>query len=83
MIPLAVSSGTGSGTNRAIGTVIVGGQTLALLLTLVGTPVVYSIFDDWARSPLWQLLARLLPGRRSAASTAAALGDSPSVDRAR
>jgi HAE1 family hydrophobic/amphiphilic exporter-1 len=63
MIPLVVSSGTGSGTNRAIGTVIVGGQTLALVLTLIGTPVVYSLFDDWARSPLWQRLARLVPGR--------------------
>jgi HAE1 family hydrophobic/amphiphilic exporter-1 len=57
------SSGTGSGTNRAIGTVIVGGQTLALLLTLIGTPVVYSLFDDWAESPLWGRLARLAPGR--------------------
>jgi HAE1 family hydrophobic/amphiphilic exporter-1 len=63
MIPLVASSGTGSGTNRAIGTVIVGGQTLALLLTLIGTPVVYSIFDDWAESPVWRKLARLVPSR--------------------
>jgi len=55
MIPLVVSSGTGAGTNRAIASVIIGGQTLALMLTLIGIPVIYSIFDDLGQ---WQVFSK-------------------------
>jgi HAE1 family hydrophobic/amphiphilic exporter-1 len=72
MIPLIVSSGIGSGTNRAIGFVIFGGQSLALLLTLVVTPVAYSLFDDASRLRLFSRLMERVRGKQADAEPAPA-----------
>ncbi|HEY4241681.1 MAG TPA: efflux RND transporter permease subunit [Kofleriaceae bacterium] len=52
MLPLVTSKGVGSGFSKAMASVVVGGQTLSLLLTLVAIPVLYTWFDDlagWAK----------------------------------
>jgi Cu/Ag efflux pump CusA len=48
MLPLVTSKGVGSGFSKAMASVVVGGQTLSLLLTLVAIPVLYTLFDDLA-----------------------------------
>ena len=49
MLPLAVGTGPGAEERRSVAVVVIGGQMLALLLTLVVTPVAYSLFDDAGR----------------------------------
>jgi HAE1 family hydrophobic/amphiphilic exporter-1 len=48
MLPLWLGTGPGSEERRAVAVVVIGGQTLSLLLTLLVTPVVYSVLDDAA-----------------------------------
>jgi HAE1 family hydrophobic/amphiphilic exporter-1 len=57
MLPLALGTGPGAEERRTIAVVVIGGQLMALTLTLVLTPVAYSIFDDVARTAGWRQLA--------------------------
>ncbi len=62
MLPVALCRGVGAASRSSLATVVVGGQALCLLVTLIVTPVVYSLFDDfrglrsfaWIRVPRWR-----------------------------
>jgi len=69
MAPLMLSGGPGSGTNRATAGIVLGGQTLSLLLTLIATPAVFCWLDDLSafvrrrREAAKVRLARIMPKR--------------------
>jgi multidrug efflux pump subunit AcrB len=64
MLPLVVSKGVGAGYNRAMSGIVVGGQTLSLLVTLLACPVIYSLLDDLAN-----FIRRKLPRGRTREET--------------
>jgi HAE1 family hydrophobic/amphiphilic exporter-1 len=64
MIPIALGQGPGAGSRGSIARVIVGGQVLSLLITLLITPVAYSLFDDLGRVQWLQRLRTRLPALR-------------------
>jgi len=72
MIPLALGTGPGTEERRSIAIVVIGGQTLSLLLTLVATPVFYTVFEDIAASPQWKAFVGKVAGPLRAAAGAAA-----------
>jgi len=71
MLPLALGTGPGAEERRAVAVVVIGGQSLCLLLTLLVTPVAYSLLDD-----LGLAVTRRKPGADGAiAGAPAAHGD--------
>jgi HAE1 family hydrophobic/amphiphilic exporter-1 len=74
MIPLWVGSGPGAEERRTIAVVVIGGQTASLALTLILTPIVYSLLDDLTQGTLrhaWvQRLGARLHGHSADRNTA-------------
>jgi HAE1 family hydrophobic/amphiphilic exporter-1 len=62
MMPLALGTGPGAEERRSIAIVVIGGQTLSLLLTLIATPVVYSLLDDLKGTARWRRFAQVTAG---------------------
>jgi HAE1 family hydrophobic/amphiphilic exporter-1 len=62
MLPLALGTGPGAEERRSIAIVVIGGQTLSLLLTLIATPVVYSMLDDLRSTARWRAFAGSVAG---------------------
>ena len=67
MIPIALGEGPGSASRSSMAKVIVGGQALSLLLTLLVTPVAYSLFDDLS---LWRKRRQVVPSKPQTAPVA-------------
>jgi HAE1 family hydrophobic/amphiphilic exporter-1 len=81
MIPLIFGTGAGATTNRSIGILVVGGQSMCLLLTLLAVPVFYSLFDDAQESTIFKRfgakfawLGRILRPAKVVVAEAASLG---------
>jgi HAE1 family hydrophobic/amphiphilic exporter-1 len=87
MVPIAIAQGPGAACRASLAKVILGGQTLSLLLTLLVTPVAYSLWDDLAKRT--SRLARRVRGSKDEGPAVegeeekAASEEAPATDEAR
>jgi HAE1 family hydrophobic/amphiphilic exporter-1 len=73
MLPIAFGRGSGSGSRASMAVTIIGGQAICLLLTLLVTPVIYSLFDDakaWSRRMVGFIRREEVPQGQSAEESA-------------
>jgi HAE1 family hydrophobic/amphiphilic exporter-1 len=72
MVPMALGQGPGAAARAGMAKVIIGGQMLSLLLTLLLTPVAYSLWDDvggyWRKGLAWVGSKRRQPAEGAAAT---------------
>ncbi len=73
LLPLLIATGPGAEERRSIAVLVVGGQTLSLLLTLIAIPVLYTFFDDLT-ALVWK------PAKASASDSAEASAHAGSVE---
>jgi multidrug efflux pump subunit AcrB len=81
MIPLVGSHGVGSAQNHTMGSIVLGGQTLSLVLTLLAVPVAYSLFDDLG-AILRRIFQSSAPVDRGERELDALLSEAPAPDAA-
>jgi hydrophobic/amphiphilic exporter-1 (mainly G- bacteria), HAE1 family len=67
MTPIALGAGPGASARASMAKVIIGGQALSLLLSLLATPVAYSLWDDFGI--FW---SRMTHGKKATTQEAAA-----------
>ncbi len=59
MLPVALGRGDGSASRASLATTVVGGQALCLLVTLLITPVVYSLLDDLGKLKIFSRIPEI------------------------